>query len=154
MTLRHASAELKADREVVLAAVQQDGDALWYASAELQEDDAFLQDSNHMFADLDRLADRGQLKVLRTLASVQECGRQMNNCLAEYNLDGCRHHIFVKLDGDDGIPLAVGSFVNGEWDEVRYANNRDERGGGNQLAAAAVQQLYHLQTKMTSLANS
>ena len=39
----------------------------------------------------------------------------------------------MKLDGDDGIPLAVSSFVNGEWDdqEIRYANNRDARGGGN-----------------------
>ena len=38
-----------------------------------------------MFVDLDRLADRGQLKVLRFLASVQECGRQMNNCLDGYD---------------------------------------------------------------------
>ena len=43
-----------------------------------------------MFADLDRLADRGQLKVLRTLGSVRECGRQLNNCLAEYKLAQCR----------------------------------------------------------------
>merc|ERR1712194_487833 len=89
------------------------------------------------FADLDRLADIGQLKVLRTLASVQECGCQMNNCLAEYNIVECRHHILVKLDGDDGIPLAVSSFVNGEWEvqEIRYANNRDARGGGNRACA-------------------
>ena len=59
----------------------------------------------------------------------------MNNCLAEYNLDQCRRHILVKLDGDDGIPLAVGSFVNGEWEAVRYANNRDARGGGNRACA-------------------
>ena len=59
----------------------------------------------------------------------------MNNCLAEYNLVECRRHIFVKLDGDDGNPLAVGSFVNGEWEEVRYANNRDARGGGNRACA-------------------
>ena len=129
--LEHASAELKADREVVLAAVQRNGDALRHASAELQEDDAILQVSNHIFAELDRLADRGQLKVLRTLASVQECGRQMNNCLADYNLAQCRRYILVKLDGDDGAPLAVGSFANGEWEEIRYANNGDARGGGN-----------------------
>ena len=57
----------------------------------------------------------------------------MNNCLAGYDLSQCRRHIHVKLDGDDGIPLAVSSFVNGEWDdqEIRYANNRDARGGGN-----------------------
>ena len=67
VALEYASAELKADREVVLAAVQQDERAFDYASAELQEDDAVLKASNHMFADLDRLADRGQLKVLRTL---------------------------------------------------------------------------------------
>ena len=36
----YASAELKADREVVLAAVQRNGFALRYASAELQDDDA------------------------------------------------------------------------------------------------------------------
>ena len=57
----------------------------------------------------------------------------MNNCLAAYDISQCRRHIHVKLDGDDGIPLAVSSFVNGEWDhqEIRYANNRDARGGGN-----------------------
>ena len=27
------------------------------------------------------------------------------------------------------------SFVNGEWEEVRYANNRDARGGGNRACA-------------------
>ena len=36
--LVYASAELQADREVVLAAVQQDGHALQYATAELQAD--------------------------------------------------------------------------------------------------------------------
>ena len=36
--LEYASAELRADREVVLAAVQQYGDALGYASEELQAD--------------------------------------------------------------------------------------------------------------------
>ena len=41
----------------------------------------------------------------------------------------------MKLDGDDGIPLAVSFFVNGEWEEVRYANNRDARGGGNRACA-------------------
>jgi len=92
-------------------------------------------DFNHIFADLDRLADRGQLKVLRTLASVQECGRQMNNCLVDYDLAQCGRHILVKLDGDDGIPLAVGSFANGVWEEIRYANNRDTRGGGNRACA-------------------
>jgi len=56
--LYFASAELKADREVVLAAVRQDGHALVYASAELQRDDAVFKASNHIFADLDRLADR------------------------------------------------------------------------------------------------
>jgi hypothetical protein len=142
--LGDASAELRADREVVLAAVRQNGDALVYASAELQRDDAVFKASNHIFADLDRLADRGQLKVLRTLASVRECGRQMNNCLANYDLAQCDHHILVKLDGDDGIPLAVGSFENGAWEEIRYANiNRDARGGGNRAcgrgsAAAAL----------------
>ena len=90
-----------------------------------------LNASKHMFADLDRLADRGQLKVLRTLASVRECGRQMNNCLANYGLAQCRRHILVKLDGDDGVPLAVGSFADGEWQGIRYANNGDARGGGN-----------------------
>ena len=119
----------------MLAAVQRNGDAFRHASADLQEDNAILQAANHMFADLDGLADRGQLKVLRTLASVRECGRQLNNCLAEYNLVECRRHIFVKLDGDDGNPLAVGSFVSGEWEEVRYANNRDARGGGNRACA-------------------
>merc|ERR1712194_336478 len=102
VALYYASAELKADRDFVLATVQVNGDALRHASAELQEDDAVLMAANHMFAELDRLTDRGQLKVLRTLASVQECGRQLNNCLAGYNLAQCRHHIFVKLDGDDG----------------------------------------------------
>ena len=106
--LQYASAELQADRAVVLAAVRRDGYALEYASAELQRDSTVLKASKHIFPDLDRLADRGQLKGLRTLASVQECGRQMNNCLADYNLDQCRHNIFVKLDGDDGLPLAVG----------------------------------------------
>ena len=140
----YASAKLRADREVVLAAVRQNGDALVYASAELQRDDAVLKASNHIFADLDRLADRGQLKVLRTLASVRECGRQMNNCLADYDLAQCGRHILVKLDGDDGNPLAVGSFASGEWKEIRHANiNRDARGGGNRAcgrgsAAAAL----------------
>jgi len=92
-----------------------------------------LKASNHIFSDLDRLADRGQLKVLRTLASVQECGRQMNNCLADYDLAQCRRHILVKLDGDDGhgVPLAVGSFANGDWEEIRDANVQDARRGGN-----------------------
>ena len=147
--LMHASVEMQADREVVLTAVQryhltlnaldalqQDADArlraqlmrrnpvLQYASAELQRDSAVLKASNHIF---------GELKVLRTLASVQECGRQMNNCLADYGYTECRRHILVKLDGDDGAPLAVGSFANGEWEEIRYAKNGefDARGGGN-----------------------
>ena len=46
----------------------------------------------------------------------------------------------MKLDGDDGIPLAVGSFVNGEWEEIRYANNRDARGGGNRACARGSRQ--------------
>ena len=95
----------------VLAAVQQNAGALRYASIELQNDGAVLTAAkHHIFDDLDRLADRGRLKVLRTLASVQECGRQMSNCLANYDLAQCRRHILVKLDGDDGVPLAVGSF--------------------------------------------
>ena len=121
--LRDASAELRADRKVVLAAVRQDGGAVEYASAELQRDNVVLKASHHIFTDLDRLADRGQLKVLRTLASVRECGRQMNNCLAYYDLAQCDRHILVKLDGDDGIPRAVGSFANGAWQEIRYDNN-------------------------------
>jgi len=129
LALQLASVELQADREVVLAAVQQDRGTFRYASAELQRDDAVLKASNHIFADLDRLADRGQLKVLRTLASVRECGRQMNNCLAGYDFAQCDRHILVKLDGDDGVPLAVGSFANGVWEEVRYANNRDTSEG-------------------------
>jgi hypothetical protein len=144
--LRYACAELQAGREVVLAAVRQNVGAVNYASAELQKDDAVLKASNfnHIFADLDRLADCGQLKVLRTLASVRECGRQMNNCLANYDLAQCGRHILVKLDGDDGNPLAVGSFASGEWKEIRHANiNRDARGGGNRAcgrgsAAAAL----------------
>ena len=119
----------------MLAAVRQDGHALVYASAELQRDDAVLKASDHIFADLDRLADRGQLKVLRTLASVRECGRQMNNCLAYYDFAQCDRHILVKLDGDDGIPLAVGSFANDAWEAIRYENNRDARGGGNRACA-------------------
>ena len=55
----------------------------------------------------------------------------MNNCLADYGFTECRRHILVKLDGDDGVPLAVGSFANGEWQEIRYANNGDARRGGN-----------------------
>ena len=63
----------------------------------------------------------------------------MNNCLAGYDLAQCGRHILVKLDGDDGIPLAVGSFANGAWEEIRYANNYGTRttytnniaGGGN-----------------------
>ena len=133
--LCHASAELRADREVVLAAVQQSAVALRYASVELQRDGAVLKASKHMFADLDRLADRGQLKVLRTLASVQECGRQMSNCLANYGLAQCRRHILVKLNGDDGAPLAVGSFANGEWEEIRYPNTGDASGGGRRACA-------------------
>ena len=129
--LYSAPPELQADREVVLAAVQQNAVALRYASAQLQRDGAVLKASKHIFADLDRLADHGQLKVLRTLASVQECGRQMNNCLQAYDLAQCSRHILVKLDGDDGLPLAVGSFANGEWPEIRYANNEDARRGGN-----------------------
>ena len=131
----------------MLAAVQQYADALEYASAELQRDDDLRRACGlmpwddaelhqHMFADLDRLSDDGQLKVLRTLASVRECGRQMNNCLADYNLVDCSRHILVKLDGDDGAPLAVGSFVRGEWDQIRYAHNQNAmRGGGNRACA-------------------
>ena len=59
----------------------------------------------------------------------------MDNCLAKYDLVQCGRQILVKLDGDDGIPLAVGSFANGEWEEIRYANNRDARGGGNRACA-------------------
>ena len=60
--LSWASAELRADREVALAAVQKNGGALEHASAELQRDDALLKAANHMFGELDRLADHGQLK--------------------------------------------------------------------------------------------
>ena len=59
----------------------------------------------------------------------------MNNCLADYNRAQCRRHILVKLDGDDGAPLAVGSFANGEWEEIRYANERDARNGGSRACA-------------------
>ena len=67
----------------------------------------------------------------------------MNNCLAGYDLAQCGRHILVTLDGDDGIPVAVGSFKNGAWEEIRYANNIDARGGGNRAcgrgsAAAAL----------------
>ena len=107
----------------MLAAVQQDERALCCASAELQEDDAVLQASNHMFADLDRLAERGQLKVLRTLARVRECGRQMNNCLAEYNLDEYAAWTSARKDrrGRWRSTSAVSSFANGEWEESRCA---------------------------------
>ena len=64
----------------------------------------------------------------------------MDNCLAKYDLVQCGRQILVKLDGDDGIPLAVGSFVNGEWEEIRYANNRDARGGGNRACARGSRQ--------------
>ena len=105
------------------AAMQEHGHALEHASAELQEDDAVLQASNHRFADLDRLADRGQLKVLRTLARVRECGRQMNNCLAEYNLDEYAAWTSARKDrrGRWRSTSAVSSFVNGEWEERRCA---------------------------------
>ena len=105
------------------AAVQEHGHALEHASAELQEDDAVLQASNHMFADLDRLAERGQLKVLRTLARVRECGRQMNNCLAEYNLDEYAAWTSARKDrrGRWRSTSAVSSFANGEWEESRCA---------------------------------
>jgi hypothetical protein len=43
----------------------------------------------------------------------------------------CSRHILVKLDGNNGAPLAVGSFANGEWQDIRYANNQDARGGGS-----------------------
>ena len=42
-TLRHASAKLRADREVVLAAVAEDGLNLEHASAELQADRQVVQ---------------------------------------------------------------------------------------------------------------
>ena len=77
---QYASAELWSDRDFVLAAVQLDWRSLSYASVELQRDSAVLKAANHIFIGLDRLADRGQLKMLRTLASVKECGFQMNNC--------------------------------------------------------------------------
>ena len=38
MSLQHASQELRADREIVLAAVQQNGEALRFASEELKAD--------------------------------------------------------------------------------------------------------------------
>ena len=41
-SLKHASVELRADREVVVAAVKQDGDALEYASEELRADPMLL----------------------------------------------------------------------------------------------------------------
>ena len=44
-------------------------------------------------------------------------------CLMDYDLAQCGRHILVKLDGDDGIPRAVGSFANGAWQEIRYTNN-------------------------------
>ena len=40
--LRHASLEVRADREVVLAAVQEDGYALEHASPELQQDEELI----------------------------------------------------------------------------------------------------------------
>ena len=143
--LERASAKLKADRQVVLAAVRQDPRALEYASAELLEDDpsdATLKASDHLFAHLNGLSDHGQLKVLRTQASVRECGFQMDNCLADYDIFTCGRQVLVRLDGQDGAPLAVGSFNYeeftygdvedgkwGEWGEIRFANNQDA--GGN-----------------------
>ena len=40
--LYYACAELRADREVVLAAVRQNGQALYHASAELRADSEFV----------------------------------------------------------------------------------------------------------------
>ena len=59
----------------------------------------------------------------------------MDNCLANYGFTECRRHILVKLDGDDGVPLAVGSFANGEWEEIRYPNNGGARRGGSRACA-------------------
>ena len=102
--LQYASAELRADREVMLAAVQQAGVALQHASAELQADpeivlvalkqdqgairyaSAELHASGHPFGHLDTLADCGQLKVLRSLRSVLDCGDQMQNCFRDFEV--------------------------------------------------------------------
>ena len=64
MALRYASEELQADREIVLAAVQQDGRALCFASEELQADHeivlaAVRQDGAPDYASAELQADQG-----------------------------------------------------------------------------------------------
>ena len=44
MPLKRASEELKADKEVVLSAVKQDGYAFEYASEELKNDPEFMKE--------------------------------------------------------------------------------------------------------------
>ena len=134
--LQYASAELRADREVMLAAVQQAGVALQHASAELQADpeivlvvlkqdqgairyaSAELHASGHPFGHLDTLADCGQLKVLRSLRSVLDCGDQMQNCFRDFDLTTCGCQVLVMLEDESGTPLAVGAFKNGGWDLI------------------------------------
>jgi hypothetical protein len=143
--LQYASAELRADREVVLAAVQQTGVTLGHASAELQADpgvvlvameqdqaairyaSAELHASGHPFGHLETLADCGQLKVLRSLASVLDCGDQMENCFRDWDLTSCGCQVLVKLEDDGRTPLAVGAFKNGGWDMIQH--NQVLRGG-------------------------
>lgn len=143
--LQYASAELRADRKVMLAAVQQAGVALQHASAELQADpeivlvamkqdqsairyaSAELHASGHPFGHLDTLADCGQLKVLRSLRSVLECGDQMQNCFRDFDHTACGCQVLVVLEDDSGTPLAVGAFKNGGWSLIQH--NQVLRGG-------------------------
>ena len=159
--LQYASRELRADREVMLAAVQQAGVALQHASAELQADpeivlvamkqdqgairyaSAELHASGHPFGHLDTLADCGQLKVLRSLRSVLDCGVQMQNCFRDFDLTTCGCQVLVMLEDESGTPLAVGAFKNGGWDLIQH--NQVLRGGNRACGrgdASALQSTY------------
>ena len=159
--LQYASRELRADREVMLAAVQQAGVALQHASAELQADpeivlvamkqdqgairyaSAELHASGHPFGHLDTLADCGQLKVLRSLRSVLDCGDQMKNCFRDFDLTTCGCQVLVMLEDESGTPLAVGAFKNGGWDLIQH--NQVLRGGNRACGrgdASALQSTY------------
>jgi serine/threonine protein kinase len=121
--LQFASAELKADREVVLAAVGQDGRALLYTSAELQGDRDFV------------------------LAAVWQTGEALQHASAELKADrevvmaavvqvgGALRHAAVELHWDRDFVLAA---VRQNGGALGYASA--ELKGDREVVLAAVRQ--------------
>eukprot|EP00971_Amphidinium_carterae_P120956 2396110-Amphidinium_carterae.1 len=89
MALKHAADSLKADRDVVLAAVQQDSDALPYAADYLLEDPSFATEAKREFhlLKVTMLSGRSTVVAVLGLWNVKRV------------LDECRRRLGLADDG-------------------------------------------------------